>query len=148
MGICCMEELRQRPTFKIVIRRVERPFSQDPLDELNWICQSLGFFEEIDSRKTASAVFREIVKATEEGVGLTSTAIADRVQMSRGSVINHLNNLLRSGLIVRDGRYYTARSKSIYRVIEEIEEDIDRIFTKMKRAAQELDRQIGAQEEQ
>jgi len=133
----------RRASFKIVIRRVEQPFSDRPIDELEWICQSLGFFEPIDRDKTASQVFREIIKATEGGEALTSSAIAQRVGMSRGSVINHLNNLMRSGLIVRDGRFYSARSRSIYRTIEEIEEDIERIFAKMKKTALELDLDLG-----
>ncbi len=136
-----------RASFKIVIRKVEQPFSQRPLDELDWICQSLGFFEPIDRDKTASNVFREILKATESGQALSSSAISERVGMSRGAVINHLNNLMRSGLITRNGRFYSSRSRSIYRTIEEIEEDVERIFTKMKRTALELDTELGIKSE-
>jgi len=136
-----MEPIR-RTSFRLVIRRVEPPFSKDPQKELDWICQSLGFFEEIDKDKTASAIFKEIVSATEKGVGLTSTAIAERVKMSRGAVINHLNNLIRSGLIVHEGRFYVSRSKSMERTISEIEEDIERIFEKMKQRARLLDQQF------
>ncbi|MFH1697280.1 MAG: winged helix-turn-helix transcriptional regulator, partial [Candidatus Diapherotrites archaeon] len=70
-------------------------------------------------------------------------ALATRVGMSRGSVINHLNNLLRAGLITRDGRFYSARSRSMFRTIEEIEEDIDRVFEAMKRRARSIDREFG-----
>jgi len=133
----------RRAGFKIVIRKVERPFSARAGDELDWICQSLGFFEPIDREKTASQIFKEIMKATDRGEALSSTAIAERVGMSRGSVINHLNNLMRSGLIIRQGRYYSARSRSVYRTIEEIEEDIERIFLRMKRTAQEIDEELG-----
>ena len=136
-----MEE--RRAVFKIVVKRVEKPFSKNPLAELDWICQSLGFMEPIDRDKTASMVFREIIKATEGGEALTSTAISGRVGMSRGAVINHLNNLMRSGLIVREGRFYSARSRSIFRTIEEIEEDVERIFAKMKKTAMELDEELG-----
>ena len=131
-------------SFKIVVKKVERPMpSSDAFDELDWICQSLGFFEPIDRDKTASSVFKEIIKATDKGQALTSSAIAGQVKMSRGAVINHLNNLMRSVLIVRHGRYYISRSRSMYRTIEEIEEDIDRIFAKMKRTALEIDKELG-----
>ncbi len=135
----------RRASFRLVIRKIEPPFSNDPQKELEWICQTFGFFEEIDKEKTASAVFREVVSATEKGEGLTSTALANRVSMSRGAVINHLNKLMRSGLIVREGRYYVSRSKSMARTIEEIEEDIDRIFEKMKQRARLLDQQLNVQ---
>ncbi len=138
-----MQESGKRVSFKVVVKRVEQPFSGRPVDELDWICQSLGFFEPIDRDKTAALIFRELVRATESGEALTSTAIAERVGMSRGAVINHLNNLMRSGLIVRDGRFYSSRSRSIFRTIEEIEEDVERIFSKMKKAALELDEELG-----
>lgn len=134
--------IRKR-SFELVIRKVEPPFSNSTQDDLNWICQSFGFFEEIDREKTASYVFREIVRATEKEKSLSSTDLAKTVGMSRGSVINHLNNLMRAGLIVKDGRFYFARSQSMFRTIEEIEEDIDRIFEKMKQRARFIDEKAG-----
>jgi len=136
----------KRSRFKVVVRKVERPFRDDFEHQLTWICSSLGFFEPIDKEKNAAAVFKELVLASEKGVALTSTALAERIGMSRGAVINHLNNLLRSGLVEKAGRYYSARSRSMKRTIEEIEEDVERIFTQLKRAAEEIDTQIGFEE--
>jgi predicted transcriptional regulator len=133
----------KRGTFKIVIRRVEQPYKDDFEHNLAWICSTLGFFEPIDKDKNAAAVFKEIVLSTERGEALTSTAIAERIGMSRGSVINHLTNLVNSGLIEKNGSFYSARARSLQRTIEEIEEDINRIFSKLKKSAQEIDGQIG-----
>ncbi|MFA6065010.1 MAG: winged helix-turn-helix domain-containing protein [archaeon] len=135
-----------RSKFKVVVRKVERPFKEDFEHQLTWICSSLGFFEPIDKDKNAAAVFKEIVLATEKGSALSSTALAERVGMSRGAVINHLNNLLRSGLVEKNGKFYSARSRSMKRTIEEIEEDVDRIFFQLKKAAEEIDRQVGFEE--
>ncbi|HPM85617.1 MAG: winged helix-turn-helix domain-containing protein [Candidatus ainarchaeum sp.] len=136
----------RRARFKIVVRKVERPFNPDFEHQLAWICSSLGFFEPIDKDKNAAAVFKEIVLATEKGEALSSTAIAERVGMSRGAVINHLNNLQRSGLIEKNKKYYSARSKSMKRTIEEIEDDVNRVFSQLKKTAEELDKQIGFDE--
>jgi predicted transcriptional regulator len=133
----------KRSRFKVTVRKVEKPFRRDFEHQLAWICSSLGFFEPIDKDKNAAAVFKEIVLATEKGEALTSTALAERIGMSRGAVINHLNNLLRSGLVEKSGRFYSARSRSMKSTIEEIEEDVDRIFVQLKRAAEEIDEQIG-----
>jgi len=135
-----------RARFKVVVRKVERPFREDFEHQLAWICSSLGFFEPIDKEKNAAAVFKEIVLATERGIALSSTIIAKRVGMSRGATINHLNNLQRSGLIEKNKKYYSARSRSVKRTIEEIEEDVERIFVQLKRTAEELDNQIGVDE--
>lgn len=137
----------KRARFKVTVRKVERPFNEDFEHQLAWICSSLGFFEPIDKEKNAAAVFKELVLATENGSALTSTALAERIGMSRGAVINHLNNLLRSGLVEKSGRFYSARSRSMKRTIEEIEEDVERIFMQLKRTAEELDNMIGLEEE-
>lgn len=129
--------------FKIVIRRVEKPFSHGFDEEFNWICRTFGFFEPIDRDKTASTLFKEIVKATDCGKPLTSTQLAERSEMSRGSVINHLNNLMRSGFVERRGRLYIVRSRSMQRTVEELEEDILRIFREVKRTAREIDEELG-----
>jgi len=137
-----------RATFKIVVRRVERPFSGSLEKEFEWLCQSLGFFEPIDRDKTASSLFRAVVTGTEKNRPLTSSQLAKRIGMSRGAIVNHLNNLQRSGLVVRQGRVYAARSRSMFRTIEEIEEDIERVFEKMKKAAREIDEEFGIRAEE
>jgi predicted transcriptional regulator len=134
---------KEKPTFKIVIKKIDKSFS-DAFDEnLEWLCKTLGFFEDIDRDKTAFSILRELTKAMEKNQLLTSTELAHRVKMSRGSIINHLNNLQRSGLVIRQGRFYKTRSKSIFHTIEEIEADIERIFKDMKKIAKLLDKKMG-----
>jgi predicted transcriptional regulator len=137
-----MAELRQKAAFRIIIRKVERPFSGVISDDLDWICESLGFFGP-GPRENAATVFKVIVRATENGQGLTSTEIANRLEMSRGSAINHLNNLMKSGLISKHGRHYLARSRSVYRTIEEIEDEVDLLFNRIKKAARQIDSEMG-----
>jgi len=133
----------ERTSFRLTIKKVEKPFSDKFDEEFNWLCRTFGFFEPIDKDKTAASIFHEIVKATEKEKPLSSTQLAERIKMSRGSIINHLNNLQRSGLIVRQGRFYLSRSKSIFRTVKELEEDIDRVFREAERTAIELDKKMG-----
>ncbi|MDD5163468.1 MAG: ArsR family transcriptional regulator [Candidatus ainarchaeum sp.] len=143
-----MARLSGKNNFKVVVKRIELPFSRDLDRELEWICSSLGFFEPIDREKTAFSVFKAVVRATESNRPVSSTQISKTVKMSRGSVINHLNNLQRSGLITRQGRLYIPRSRSMFRTIEEIQEDIERIFEKMKKTAKEIDSEFGIEIEE
>lgn len=134
--------------FRITIKRIEPPFRSSFEEDFNFICKSLGFFEEIDKEKTASSIFKQIVRNYERGRMLTSTELARIVKMSRGSVINHLNNLITAGLVMREGRFYVPRSKSIFRTIQEIEEDIERIFDRMEKRARIIDRKFGIKVEE
>ncbi|MFH1752441.1 MAG: hypothetical protein ABH821_05910 [archaeon] len=129
-------------TFKIVVKRLERPLSFDLDKEFNWFCQSFGFFSPSDREVTASDIFREIVSSTENSLSLTSSELALKLGCSRGAVINHLNNLLRTGLIVKDGSRYVSRSKSLYRVVQEIERDIKRVFEDLEETALRIDKQL------
>lgn len=129
----------KRSKFKLTIRKVELPQKIDFNEKIAWICSSLGFFENIDKNKNAASIFKEILLASSLGQVLTSTTIAQRIGMSRGSTINHLNNLLNAGLIEKVGKYYLARSNTMLGIINEIEDDTLHIFSRMKKVAKEMD---------
>jgi predicted transcriptional regulator len=132
----------RRTTFRIVIRRIEPPFERNAERELEWLCQSLGIVP-VNKDKATMDIFKLIVKSTEEGKGISSTELAEKISLSRGAVIHHLNNLQLAGLVVKQGRYYFARSRSMTRTVQEVEEDIKRIFARMEETAREIDRAFG-----
>ena len=129
----------RRNNSKITIRGVNLPEKEDFDEKIAWICSALGFFEKIDKGKSAATIFKEIYLAGVLGQVLTSTVIAERIGMSRGSVINHLNNLVNAGLIEKGGKYYFTRHKTMEGIITEIEDDMLHVFSRMKRVAKEID---------
>lgn len=137
-----MPDIIRHTSFRVEIRRVEPPFTRDKEKEIEWICQTLGLAPAGETNHPSILIFKEIVKSTEANQGITSTALAEKVNMSRGAVINQLNNLQRSGLIIKQGRLYVARSRSMVRTIQEVEEDIKRIFMRMERIAMEIDKEF------
>jgi predicted transcriptional regulator len=124
---------------QITLRKVSLPQSDNFDEKIVWLCSSLGFFEDIDKDKIAAAIFKELFLATIKGQVLTSTTIAQRIGMSRGAAINHLNKLHNSGLITKGGKYYFMRQRTMVGIIEEIEDDISHLFSRMKRIAKEID---------
>ncbi len=136
-----MDEIR-RTTFRIVIRRIEPPFERGVESEMEWLCQSLGL-SPVNKDKSTVDIFKLVVRATEEGKGISSTDMAEKINLSRGAVIHHLNNLQLAGLVVKEGRNYFARSRSMVRTVQEVEEDIKRIFMRMQETARELDKAFG-----
>lgn len=127
----------------ITIKKLALP-ENDSFDEsFAWISASLGFFESIDKNRVACMIFKEIFIATTMGQVLTSTAIAERIGMSRGATIHQLNNLKKAGLIEKGGKYYFTRHKTMVGILEELEDDLLHIFTRMKKIGKELDKETS-----
>lgn len=133
----------ERHDFELLIRKLEMPFSSKLDEELDWIAESFGFFKPVDRQKTAALVFRTLVKASElSGKALSSTAISRKLGMSRGAVLNHLRNLMDSGLIVRKGTLYTTCRKSLLGTVSEVEEETERIFERLRKVAKKIDEEF------
>lgn len=132
----------KKGSYELKVRKVALPQNDGFDEKLAWICSSLGFFEDIDKNKNAAAIFKLIFLAGTKGQVLTSTAIAQSIGMSRGSVISQLNNLRDAGLIDKGGKYYFMRQRTMEGIIEEIEDDVLHLFSRMKRVAKELDSKI------
>jgi predicted transcriptional regulator len=131
----------RRGQYKLCLRKTELKENMDFNEKIAWICSSFAFFEEIDKNKLATRIFREIFLAGTMNQVLTSTSIAQRIGMSRGSVINHLNNLLDAGLIEKGGKYYFVRAKTMKMIVEEVEDDTKHIFSRIKKIAEEIDKE-------
>ena len=66
--------------------------------ELQWLGNSLGLFGERDKDKSCFRVFITLVKEGRRRP-LTSDMIASQLQLSRGTVVHHINHLMSSGMI-------------------------------------------------
>ena len=127
---------------EITIRNIALP-QEDKCDEkLAWICSSLGFFEKIDKGKTAAIIFKEIYLAGMHGQVVTSKTLSEKIGMSRGSVINHLKNLQKAGLVEKGGKYYFTRHKTMQGILAEVEDDVLHIFSRLKKIGKEVDNEV------
>ncbi len=133
-------------SFRITIRGAEEPFSSALDEELRFFAECLGLADRLSSEKSAFRLFREIVLSSKRDFLRSSTDLADAIGLSRTATINQLNNMAKTGLVVKRGNLYGLRSKSMLRTIEEIEQDMDRLFEKLKRHAELVDREtIGGE---
>ncbi|MBI5073384.1 winged helix-turn-helix transcriptional regulator, partial [Candidatus Woesearchaeota archaeon] len=80
-----------------------------------------------------------LLKATKHNKSITSDELADHLALSRGTVIHHVNKLMETGLVVHEGKGYMLRVNNLSALSEELEEDIQRTCTFLKRIAQEID---------
>ena len=125
---------------KITIVNVRRPKSPSVNDELQWFGTALGLFGERDRDKSCFRIFIELMKAIKLSGGLTSDELADRLALTRATVIHHLNTLMERGIVVHEGNKYVMRDEKLTLLIDDIQRDMQRAMEEMKRAAEELDR--------
>ncbi len=129
-------------TRRIIIKKVEMPPPGSLQRDIDFICKSFGYFSDRDKKGTAGKIFRIIVQKAKDK-GLSSEEIARRLRLTRGAIVHHLNSFIESGLIIREGNTYKLRAQSLQKSIDEIKEDIDRMFNELKKIAKEIDERLG-----
>ena len=125
---------------RITIVNVKRPKASSVNDELQWLGSALGLFGERDRDKSCFRIFIELIKAIRASGGLTSDDLAERLSLTRATVIHHLNTLMERGIVVHEGNRYVMRGDRLTSLMEDIQKDMDRAMIEMKKAAEELDR--------
>jgi len=128
---------------KITIIHVKKPQNRNLNRELQWLGNSLGLFSSRDKDKSCFRLFIEIVKAAKKGAPLSSDDLADKLGLSRGTVIHHINRLMEAGIIVREGRMYSLRVDSLRDLIHEIRKDLKRTIDDLEETAEKLDKVLG-----
>ena len=128
----------------VQIKKVRSPAPGNLEEDIDYICKSFGYFTLRDKQDSAGRIFRLLVReGCGDNDGLSSDCIAENLELSRGAIIHHLNNFIRSGLIIKENNQYRLRSQSLQKSIEEIKVDIDRIFNQMIKIAIEIDGKLG-----
>ena len=128
---------------RITIINIRTPANKNINQELQWLGSSLGLFNLRDRDKSCYRLFIEIVKTTKENKALTSDELADRLSLSRGTVVHHLHKLLDSGIVVQARKGYILRVHNLQDLIDEMEKDIARTVLDLKKMAEEIDKEIG-----
>ena len=134
-----MVYIRQR----ITIVNIRKPAPHNVNQELQWLGSSLGLFNLRDKDKSCFRVFIELLKSTKIDKPLTSDELAERLSLTRGTIIHHINKLMESGFVIHEGNTYTLRVENLKSLIEEIEKDIKRACDDLKEVAKEIDEKLG-----
>ena len=128
---------------KITIIRHRRPSKSSLNEQLQWLGSSLGLFGLRDRDKSCFRIFVELIKATKAKKPVTSDELAFGLNLSRGTVIHHINNLIKSGLVIHEGNKYMLRVENLTTLIEEVEKDIERTCHDLKQIAKNIDKELG-----
>ncbi len=129
---------------QIILKKLDLPVPGDLNDDIDFICKSFGYFTPRDKQDTAGKIFRLLVKeVSEESEDLSSDEIADKLHLTRGTIVYHLNRFISSGLVIRENNAYRLRSQSLQKCIDEIQEDIYRMLSQMREIAKDIDHNLG-----
>ncbi|MEM2875928.1 MAG: helix-turn-helix domain-containing protein [Candidatus Bathyarchaeia archaeon] len=119
------------------------PPTADLDKDVEWFCKCFGFLESRDKEKTAARIFKTLLEAMKQGKGLSSDELAEKIGLTRGTMVYHLNKLIQSGLAVhREGRY-ELRGMSLRRTVQEVRRDINRVLENIEQVAQSIDEALG-----
>ena len=78
---------------KVTVVRIRKELSGNVNQELQWVGNSLGLFNLRDRDSSCFRVFITLVKRAKQNTPITSDDVADRLRLSRGTVVHHLNKL-------------------------------------------------------
>ena len=74
---------------------------------------------------------------------MSSDELAAKLNLSRGSVIHHINKLMESGIVVYGKKKYLLRVDNLKSLVDEIEKDIERACSDLKEIAGDIDRRLN-----
>jgi len=122
---------------------VRLPPSSDFDEDTEWMCRCFGFLESRDKEKSAAKIFRAMLEVVKDRGGFSSDELAEKIGLTRGTMVHHLNKLIQSGLVIRREGRYELRGASLQRTVQEIERDINRIFENIEQIAHSIDEKLG-----
>ena len=104
--------------------------------EIQWISNCLGMFNKRDKEKSCFRIFINLLK---EENPISSDEIAEKSNLSRGTVIHHISKLRDSGIVIKRIKVITQNKKILKNLIEEIEKDVSNTM-KIKEVSKKIDK--------
>ena len=128
---------------KITIIKVRRNNHENINQELQWIGNSLGLFNLRDKDSSCFRVFIILVRKTHRDEPISSDLIAEKLNLSRGTVVHHLQKLMDSGIVIREKEGYLLRENRIEKLVKDLQRDVEDMFSELKEVAKEIDYRLG-----
>ena len=128
---------------KVTIVKIRRVPQENVNQELQWVGNSLGLFNLRDRDSSCFRVFITLVKTAKRNDPLSSDEIAERLRLSRGTVIHHLTRLMDSGMVIKERKGYVLRESNLQKLIGDIRRDMESVFSELQDVAKDIDERLG-----
>lgn len=127
---------------EVRIRHIIKKRHDSVEDTINLLCESLGVIGPRDVDNTSIKIFKELLNALREEKVMTSDELAEKVGLTRGAIVHHLNRMVKTGVVIRSSRGYEIRSFDLESLIDEVRTDVNRFLEDIKNVAKELDKAL------
>jgi predicted transcriptional regulator len=128
---------------RITIVKIRRPNTKDLNQDLKWFAHSLGLFNLRDKDKSCFRIFIEILKSAKRQDYLTSDELADKLGLSRGTVIHHIHKLVDAGIVIPQRNTYLLRVDNLKALVDELRKDLRRTMDDLEQVAEQIDSWLG-----
>ncbi len=128
---------------KVTIVRVRKTGPENVNQELQWLGTSLGLFNLRDRDSSCFRVFITLVRRARQDAPITSDEIAEKLDLSRGTVVHHLTRLMNSGIVIQERKGYLLREQMLQDVIKDLHHDIDAALAELLDIAKDIDEKLG-----
>ncbi len=135
--------LTTKMAHRVTVVRIRKELSGNVNQELQWIGNSLGLFNHRDKDSSCFRVFITLVKRAKQNTPITSDDVAERLRLSRGTVVHHLNKLMESGIVVKERNGYLLRESNLQDMINDLQRDMEGVFSQLKNVAKEIDSKLS-----
>lgn len=125
---------------RVTVIKIRRGVEGNINTDLQWLGNSLGLFGLRDKDKSCFRIFITLVRKADSPI--SSDEIAERLNLSRGTVVHHLTRLMDSGIVVREKEGYFLREQSLLKLIDDLKRDTESMFSELREVAKEIDERI------
>ncbi len=122
---------------------MRRPRTGEYETNLEWICRTFGYLESRDRHQTAYSILKALVEAAVQDRGFSSEELAERLSVTRGTIIHHLNRMMKNGLVIFHESKYKLRERSLRNTFEEVRRDLNRVFMNLSEVAAIVDNTLS-----
>lgn len=121
---------------------MKKPIQENINEELQFLGESLGLFNERDKDKSCFRIFIILLNSLRKGQKVTSDEIADKTNLTRGTVIHHLTRLMESGIVVSQKNYYMLAVDNMEELVDLVKNNLAKTFDNLKPIARNIDKRL------
>ena len=114
-------------------------------EQLQQIGAALGLFSLRDKDKSCFRIFITLIHNMRRNAdeGLSSDEIALVTQLTRGTVVHHLNKLMEAGIVEYSRGRYHVTFRTIEELINRVERNVLRTLEELRNTAQDVDFELN-----